>query len=45
ISDRIIVMNKGVIEEEGNADDIYNHPQKEYTKQLIHSVPKGIIAG
>ncbi|RTL59913.1 MAG: ABC transporter ATP-binding protein [Sphingobacteriales bacterium] len=45
ISDRIIVMNKGKIEEEGIADDIYHHPQKEYTKRLIHSIPKGIIPG
>lgn len=43
ISDRIIVMNKGKIEEEGNADDIYHHPQKEYTKRLVDSIPKGII--
>jgi len=39
ISDRIIVMNKGKIEESGNADDIYFHPQKEYTKKLIASIP------
>ena len=44
ISDRIIVMNKGRIEEEGKADDIYNHPQKEYTQRLIASIPKGMIA-
>jgi peptide/nickel transport system ATP-binding protein len=41
ISDRIMVMNKGKIEESGNADDIYFHPQKEYTKKLIDSIPKG----
>ena len=40
ISDRIMVMNKGKIEETGNADDIYHHPQKEYTKRLIESIPK-----
>ncbi|MBI2729776.1 MAG: ABC transporter ATP-binding protein [Sphingobacteriales bacterium] len=43
ISDRIIVMNKGIIEEEGNADDIYNHPKKEYTQRLIASIPKAIM--
>ncbi len=42
ISDRIMVMNKGRIEESGNADDIYYHPQTEYTKKLIASIPKGI---
>ena len=39
ISDRMIVMNKGCIEEFGNADDIYYHPQKEYTKRLIDAIP------
>ena len=40
ISDRILVMNKGKIEESGNADDIYFNPQKEYTKKLIASIPR-----
>ena len=38
-SNRILVMNKGKIEESGSADDIYFNPQKEYTKQLISSIP------
>jgi len=42
ISDRITVMNKGIIEETGNAEEIYNNPQKVYTKQLIASIP-GVI--
>jgi peptide/nickel transport system ATP-binding protein len=42
ISDRIMVMNKGKIEEIGDADQVYFNPQKEYTKQLIASIPKGI---
>jgi peptide/nickel transport system ATP-binding protein len=41
ISDRIVVMNKGEIEEIGYADDIYNNPTKEYTKGLISAIPKG----
>ena len=40
ISDRIIVMNKGKIEESGSADDIYFNPQTEYTKRLIAAIPK-----
>jgi peptide/nickel transport system ATP-binding protein len=40
ISDRIMVMKKGKIEESGKADDIYFNPQKEYTKKLIASIPK-----
>jgi peptide/nickel transport system ATP-binding protein len=41
MSDRMMVMNKGKIEEIGDADLIYNNPQKEYTQQLIQAVPKG----
>lgn len=43
LSDRIIVMNGGKIEEIGYADDIYNHPNTEYTKKLISAIPKGDI--
>ncbi len=41
MSDRMIVMNKGKIEEMGFADDIYNNPQKEYTQKLIEAIPVG----
>ncbi len=41
MSDRIMVMNKGKIEEIGTADDIYHNPQQEYTRQLIASIPTG----
>ncbi|MBP8244791.1 MAG: ABC transporter ATP-binding protein, partial [Chitinophagaceae bacterium] len=44
ISDRIMVMNKGKIEESGPADDIYFKPQSTYTRQLIASIPKGLPA-
>ena len=40
ISNRIMVMNKGKIEESGTANEIYFHPKKEYTQRLIASVPK-----
>ncbi len=43
ISDRILVMNKGKMEESGDADDIYYNPQSEYTKKLISSIPKGML--
>jgi len=39
ISDRIMVMHKGQIVEQGNADDVYYHPKNEYTKNLINSIP------
>lgn len=40
ISDRIMVMNKGKIEETGSADEIYFHPKTEYTQKLIAAIPK-----
>lgn len=40
ISNRIMVMNKGRIEETGSADQIYFHPKKEYTRNLIAAIPK-----
>ena len=39
ISDRMMVMNKGKIEEIGFPDDIYNNPKAEYTKKLIAAIP------
>lgn len=39
ISDRIMVMHKGKIVEQGLADEIYFHPKNEYTKNLIDSIP------
>ncbi|WMJ71779.1 ABC transporter ATP-binding protein [Cytophagaceae bacterium ABcell3] len=41
MSDRIIVMNKGKIEEIGTAEEIYANPKREYTKNLINAIPKG----
>ncbi|MDQ6888675.1 MAG: ABC transporter ATP-binding protein [Bacteroidota bacterium] len=40
ISNRILVMNKGKIEESGTADDIFFHPKSLYTQHLIDSIPK-----
>ena len=42
MSDQLMVMNKGKIEEIGEADAIYESPQKEYTKTLIEAIPKGL---
>jgi peptide/nickel transport system ATP-binding protein len=39
ISDRILVMDKGKIVEEGNANDIMYHPKETYTQQLIEAIP------
>lgn len=41
MSDRIMVMNQGKLEELGAADQIYYQPQKEYTQRLIEAIPIG----
>ncbi|HEY9866180.1 MAG TPA: ABC transporter ATP-binding protein [Candidatus Obscuribacterales bacterium] len=43
MSDRMIVMNQGKIEETGTAEEIYRHPKQAYTRQLIASIPSGNI--
>ena len=40
MSDRMIVMKEGQIEEMGIAEDIYKNPQSEYTQRLIEAIPK-----
>ncbi|MBQ4822079.1 ABC transporter ATP-binding protein [Aquimarina sp. MMG016] len=42
MSDQLLVMNKGKIEERGDADDIYKNPKKAYTQKLINAIPKGM---
>jgi peptide/nickel transport system ATP-binding protein len=44
MSDRMVVMNKGKIEEMGDADEIYTNPQTEYTRKLISAIPKGDLS-
>jgi peptide/nickel transport system ATP-binding protein len=39
ISDRIMVMNKGKIEESGDASMVFNHPVSEYTRKLVEAIP------
>jgi peptide/nickel transport system ATP-binding protein len=43
MSDRMVVMNAGKIEEMGPADEIYNNPQNPYTQKLIDAIPKGSL--
>ena len=44
MSDRMVVMNQGKIEEMGPSDEIYNNPQREYTQKLIDAITKGELA-
>lgn len=39
ICNRILVMYKGKIVEEGTADQVYHHPNNEYTKNLVNAIP------
>ncbi|MBL0057296.1 MAG: ABC transporter ATP-binding protein [Chitinophagaceae bacterium] len=39
--DRIMVMHRGKIVEEGNADELYHDPREEYTRKLIKAIPGG----
>jgi peptide/nickel transport system ATP-binding protein len=41
ICDRVLVMRKGEIVEQGNAQEVYNNPKDAYTKGLIEAIPKG----
>jgi len=43
MSDRIMVMNRGRLEEMGPADRIYCEPQQAYTQQLIAAIPRGSL--
>ena len=42
MSDNVIVMNKGEIEEVGEADTLYTNPKSQYTKTLISAIPKDV---
>ena len=39
LADRIVVMRKGLIVEEGSAQQIFSAPQHPYTQELLASVP------
>jgi peptide/nickel transport system ATP-binding protein len=41
MSDRMVVMQEGKIEEMGDADQIYTKPGTQYTQKLIDAIPEG----
>jgi peptide/nickel transport system ATP-binding protein len=43
MSDRMVVMQKGRIEEIGDPDEIYVNPKSAYTRRLIDAIPKGTV--
>ena len=42
MADRMMVMNKGEIEELGYPEEIYHQPKTAYTQKLVNAIPKGI---
>jgi len=45
LADRILVLYKGEVVEQGTGDDLFERPQQEYTRQLLQSIPgRSLIA-
>ncbi len=45
IADRIVVLYRGRIVEQGTGDDLFNRPQADYTRQLLQAIPgRALIA-
>lgn len=45
IADRIAVMYQGKIVESGEAGKVFYHPEADYTKRLLASIPKLVVHG
>jgi peptide/nickel transport system ATP-binding protein len=43
VSDRIMVMNQGKIEEIGPSEQVYGNPTREYTRRLIRAIPDATL--
>ncbi|MCE2028242.1 ABC transporter ATP-binding protein [Sessilibacter corallicola] len=41
LADKVLVMKTGHIVEQGNAQDVLENPQHEYTQKLLAAIPKG----
>lgn len=40
VCQRVLVMKEGYIVESGGVEQVFNHPEGEYTRQLIEAIPK-----
>jgi peptide/nickel transport system ATP-binding protein len=40
ISDRVLIMQRGEVVEQGPADEVFRHPSNSYTRELFDSVPQ-----
>ncbi len=43
MSDRLMVMKNGEIQEMGESDEVFTNPQSEYTRILLDAIPKGVV--
>ena len=39
VCDRVCVMQRGLFVDAGTSDEVFNHPQSDYTKRLLAAVP------
>ena len=39
ISDRVIIMNRGIIIEQGDTEALWAHPKQQYTQDLLSAIP------
>ncbi|PPF82955.1 ABC transporter ATP-binding protein [Subtercola sp. Z020] len=44
IADNVCVMQRGKIVEKATTDEVFDHPQMEYTKELLNAIPGAGIA-
>ncbi|GAA2236756.1 ABC transporter ATP-binding protein [Herbiconiux moechotypicola] len=44
IADNVCVMQKGRIVEAASTDEVFDHPQEQYTKELLNAIPGAGIA-
>jgi peptide/nickel transport system ATP-binding protein/glutathione transport system ATP-binding protein len=46
VADRVVVMNRARVVEQGTVDEIFHNPQDPYTQALLSAVPRlGSMAG
>lgn len=41
IADEVVVMQNGKLVEHATTDEVFDHPQKEYTRDLLEAIPGG----